>query len=86
MNTNLVYIKISPHALEKIAPKKEYYAHHNTWNEDNGYSHIRASIIDPSITLPICNKKLFMELATNHIVELDTKHRTHDLIIQIVGD
>ena len=44
-----------PQALEKIAPKGIYYNHHETWHDDNGQSHVRASIMGPSITVPFRN-------------------------------
>ena len=76
-----------PRALEKIAPKKGNYAHHETWNDDNGHSHVRASLMGPSITLPICNKKIVHGTWQQIVfVELDTGPRTRNLIVQIVGE
>ena len=76
-----------PCALERIAPKKGYYAHHETWNDDNGHSHVRASFMGPSITLPVCNKKIVHGTWQQIVfVELDTKPRTRNLIVQIVGE
>jgi secondary thiamine-phosphate synthase enzyme len=76
-----------PKALEKIAPKKEHYAHHETWNDDNGHSHVRASLMGPSITLPICNKKIVHGTWQQIVfVELDTRPRTRNLIAQIIGE
>ena len=76
-----------PRALEKIAPKKDYYAHHETWHDDNGHSHVRASLMGPSITIPICNKKIVHGTWQQIVfVELDTKPRTRNLIVQILGE
>jgi len=76
-----------PRVLEKIAPKKGYYAHHETWNDDNVHSHVRVSLMGSSITLPICNKKIVHGTWQQIVfVELDTKPRTRNLIVQIVGD
>ena len=42
-------MKDLPRALEKIAPKGDYYNHHETWHDDNGHSHVRASLMGPGI-------------------------------------
>jgi len=80
-------MKDFPRALEKIAPKNDYYNHHETWHDDNGHSHVRASLMGPSITLPIKNGKL-LHGAWQQIVfvELDTRPRNRNLIVEIVGD
>ena len=76
-----------PEALEKIAPKNIYYKHHETWHDDNGHSHVRASIMGPSTTLPIKNGKLLHGTWQQLVfVELDTRPRDRNIIVQIVGD
>ena len=80
-------MKDLPKALERIAPKKEYYNHHETWHDDNGHSHIRASIMGPSVTIPIKNGKLLHGTWQQIVfVELDTRSRNRNLIVQIVGE
>jgi len=76
-----------PQALEKIAPKGIYYNHHETWHDDNGHSHVRASLMGPSITVPFRNKKLIHGTWQQIVfVELDTSPRNREIIIQIVGE
>jgi len=76
-----------PRALQKIAPKGEHYDHHETWHDDNGHSHVRASLMGPSITVPIKNGKLLHGTWQQIVfVELDTNHRDRNLIVQIVGE
>jgi len=72
-------MKDLPQALEKIAPKGIYYNHHETWHDDNGHSHVRASLMGPSITVPFRNKKLIHGT-------WDTSPRNRDLIVQIIGE
>ena len=80
-------MKDFPRALEKIAPKNDYYNHHETWHDDNGHSHVRASLMGPSITLPIKNGKLLHGTWQQIVfVELDTRPRNRNLIVEIVGD
>ena len=80
-------MKDLPKALQKIAPKGEHYDHHETWHDDNGHSHIRASIMGPSITVPIKDGKLLHGTWQQIVfVELDTKPRERNIVVQIVGE
>ena len=80
-------MKDFPAALEKIAPKKQYYHHHETWHDDNGHSHVRASLMGPSITLPVRDGKLIHGTWQQIVfVELDTKNRNRNLVIEIIGE
>jgi secondary thiamine-phosphate synthase enzyme len=80
-------MKDLPLALEKIAPKGIYYNHHETWHDDNGHSHVRASLMGPSITVPFRNKKLIHGTWQQIVfVELDTSPRNREIIVQIVGE
>ena len=80
-------MKDFPAALEKIAPKKQYYNHHETWHDDNGHSHVRASLMGPSITLPVKDGRLIHGTWQQIVfVELDTKNRNRNLIIEITGE
>ncbi|MHA1143344.1 MAG: secondary thiamine-phosphate synthase enzyme YjbQ [Candidatus Helarchaeota archaeon] len=76
-----------PDLLERISPKDLYYAHHETWHDDNGRSHVRASLIGPDITLPIRNGRLvhgtWQQIA---FLELDTRGRSRELIVTLTGD
>jgi len=76
-----------PRMLEKIAPKDEYYDHHETWHDDNGHSHIRASLIGPSLTIPIKDGKLLHGTWQQIVfIELDTTSRQRNIVVQIVGE
>jgi len=80
-------MKDFPRALEKIAPKGIHYDHHETWHDDNGHSHVRASLMGPSTTFPIRNGKLIHGTWQQLVfVELDTGPRTRNIIVQIVGE
>jgi secondary thiamine-phosphate synthase enzyme len=72
---------------ERIAPAGETYAHNETWGDGNGYSHIRASVIGPSLTVPFADGK--MTLGTWQqivIVDHDTRGRNRDIVVQIIGE
>ena len=80
-------MKDFPRALQKIAPKGEHYDHHETWHDDNGHSHVRASLMGPSITVPIKDGQLIHGTWQQVVfVELDTRPRDRAIIVQIVGE
>ena len=80
-------MKDLPKALQRIAPKGEYYNHHETWHDDNGHSHVRASIMGPGISIPIINGRIIHGTWQQIVfVELDTSPRSRNLIVQIVGE
>lgn len=80
-------IKDFQELIEKLIPQNKSYYHNSTWNEGNGFSHLRASLIGPSLSLPISNGK--MTLGTwQQIVfcEFDNRARKREVIVQIVGE
>jgi len=80
-------MKDLPRALEKIAPKNIHYDHHETWHDDNGRSHVKASIMGPSSTFPIKNAKLIHGTWQQLVfLELDTRPRNRNIIVNIVGE
>ena len=75
-----------PQALEKIAPKNAYYRHEEKWHDGNGHSHVRASIIGPSLTVPIENRRLILGTWQQIVfVECDVRPRRRKIIVHIVG-
>jgi secondary thiamine-phosphate synthase enzyme len=80
-------MKDLPRALEKIAPKGIRYDHHETWHDDNGHSHVRASLMGPSATFPV-KKGKFIHGTWQQIVfvEFDTRPRNRRITVQIVGE
>jgi len=80
-------MKDLPKALQKIAPKGEYYNHHETWHDDNGHSHVRASLMGPGMSIPLKNGKIIHGTWQQIVfVELDTSPRNRNIIVQIVGE
>jgi secondary thiamine-phosphate synthase enzyme len=76
-----------PNALNRIAPKNIDYKHHNTWHDDNGRSHVKASLMGPSLTLPIHEGNLIHGTWQQLVfIELDTQPRNRKIIIQIIGE
>jgi secondary thiamine-phosphate synthase enzyme len=73
--------------LEEIAPRAMRSRHSETWGDDNGFSHIRATIMGPGITVPFTNGKL--ELGTWQqivVIDHDNRPRSRRVFIQVIGE
>ena len=74
-------------SLESIAPRDADYRHHLRWGDDNGSSHVRAALVGPSLTIPIVDGKLILGTWQQvALVELDTRPRKREIVIQVVGE
>ncbi|MHC4791423.1 MAG: secondary thiamine-phosphate synthase enzyme YjbQ [Planctomycetota bacterium] len=73
--------------FEKIAPQNGRYEHEKTWHDDNGHSHVRASLLGPSLSVPIVDGQLTLGTWQQIvIIDFDTRARTRTVICQIVGE
>ncbi len=76
-----------PNMLEKIAPKGIKYQHDNTCHDGNGHSHLKASLIGPSLTIPFINGQTSLGTWQQIVfVEMDTRSRERKIVVQIIGD
>jgi len=74
-------------AFEKIAPQGESYEHEKTWHDENGHSHVRASILGPSLSIPVWGGELSLGTWQQIIlVDFDTRARSRKIICQIMGE
>lgn len=73
--------------FERIAPQGGHYKHEQTWHDDNGHSHVRASALGPSVTVPIVDRR--MTLGTWQqivLLDFDTRGRERSVIVQVMGE
>ncbi|MFW3146643.1 MAG: secondary thiamine-phosphate synthase enzyme YjbQ [Thermoplasmatota archaeon] len=77
-----------PAMLERIAPRDLEYAHHRTWNDGNGHSHVRASLIGPDLTMPVRNGKMVHGTWQHAIfLELDVRaSRDRTVYVTVIGE
>jgi secondary thiamine-phosphate synthase enzyme len=76
-----------PKMLARIAPKEIEYHHDNTWHDGNGHSHVRASLIGPSLAVPFNNKRLMLGTWQQIVlIEMDTRPRERKVVLQMIGD
>ena len=75
-----------PVMLSRLVPKDIEYEHDNTWHDGNGHSHVRSSLIGPSITIPVIHGKLTLGTWQQVVLlEMDTRSRNRTVILQIMG-
>jgi secondary thiamine-phosphate synthase enzyme len=73
--------------LEKFAPRSMHTRHSETWGDDNGFSHIRATFMGPSLTVPIAEGDLVLGTWQQIVViDHDNRLRTRKLFVQVVGE
>lgn len=73
-------------ALERLAPEGIHYDHDQRWGDGNGYSHVRAALLKPSLSLPIINGQ--MALGTWQqivLLDFDNRPRTRRVLLQVLG-
>lgn len=72
--------------LEQIIPIKNDWKHHQTWNDDNGGSHLRASLFGPSLSLPIIEGRLALGRWQKIVlIDFDTSPRQREVIVSCLS-
>ncbi len=73
-------------ALERIAPREGFYHHNERWGDGNGFSHVRAALMGPSLTVPLAGGKLMLGTWQQVIcVDFDNHPRERRLIVSVSG-
>lgn len=76
-----------PDMLSRIAPNELNYKHEQMWHDGNGHSHVKASLIGPSLTIPFNDENLLLGTWQQIVfVELDTQGRERNIVLQIIGN
>jgi len=73
--------------LEEFIPASKNTRHSQTWGDDNGFSHLRATFMGPGICLPLSDGKLVLGTWQQIIViDHDNRPRSRDVFIQVIGE
>jgi len=73
--------------MEEFAPSSKHSRHSQTWGDDNGFSHIRATFMGPQITVPVSGGKLVLGKWQQIIVmDHDNRPRSRRVFVQVVGE
>ncbi|MBN2060989.1 MAG: YjbQ family protein [Deltaproteobacteria bacterium] len=74
-------------AIERLAPRDIYYEHNERWGDGNGYSHVRAALVGPSLHIPLIGGKLTLGTWQQVVLlDFDNRPRERKIIIQVVGE
>jgi secondary thiamine-phosphate synthase enzyme len=72
--------------FERVVPESHRYAH-NHGGESNGHAHVRASLVGPSISVPLVDGRLALGTWQQVVlIDFDDRPRQREVIVQVVGD
>lgn len=73
--------------VEKIIPSDRRYHHDDRWGDDNGFSHLRASLFGPSLAIPIEHGRLCLGTWQQIVMlDFDNRARTREITVQLMGE
>jgi len=73
--------------LERLIPSNKRYHHDERWGDDNGFSHLRASLLGPSLQIPIEAGQLLLGTWQQIVLlDFDNRPRTREILIQMIGE
>jgi secondary thiamine-phosphate synthase enzyme len=77
-----------PEMLERVAPKNGIeYEHQRRWHDGNGHSHVKASLVGPSLSIPFVDGELVLgEWQQVVLVEFDIRPRSRKVLVQLMGE
>lgn len=72
---------------DRVVPQNIPYEHNKTWGDGNGHSHVRASMLGASLTIPFAGKRLTLGTWQQIVfVDFDNRSRSRELVLQIMGE
>jgi secondary thiamine-phosphate synthase enzyme len=76
-----------PETLDRLMPPSLDYGHEQTWHDGNGHSHLQATLLGPSLTVPVCDGGLLLGTWQQVVhLECDTRARERTVVVTVLGD
>jgi len=73
--------------FEELVPEGRNYSHNATWEDGNGHSHMRASLLGSSLSIPFVEKRLTLGTWQQVVhVDFDIRPRQRELVVQMMGE
>ncbi len=73
--------------FDEIAPEDRDYQHNLRWGDGNGYAHVRAALLGPSLTVPLREGRLLLGTWQQiTFIDFDNRPRRREIIVQVVGE
>ena len=75
-----------PNTLDRLMPPSADYGHEQTWHDGNGHSHLQATLLGPSLSVPIANGKLMLGTWQQIFhLECDIRPRERAIVVTVIG-
>jgi secondary thiamine-phosphate synthase enzyme len=74
-------------AIERLAPQNIHYDHNARWGDGNGFAHVRAALLGPSISVPFSDGHMCLGTWQQIVlVDFDNRLRTREIFVQVIGE
>ena len=74
-------------AIERLAPSNVPYEHDRRWEDGNGFSHVRAALMKPSLSIPLTQGRLVLGTWQQIVfIDFDNRRRDRRIVVHILGD
>ena len=74
-------------AIEKIIPSDIPYEHDRRWGDGNGFSHVRAALMKPSLSIPMVKGRLALGTWQQIVfIDFDNRRRERNILVQVIGE
>jgi secondary thiamine-phosphate synthase enzyme len=76
-----------PQLLDRLIPPSTQYGHEQTWHDGNGHSHLQATLLGPSVTVPVNGGKLVLGTWQQIVhLECDIRPRERTVVVTVLGE
>ena len=76
-----------PAALDRLFPPSRQYGHEQTWHDGNGHSHLQATLLGQSLTVPVADGRLLLGTWQQiFLIECDTRSRDRKVVVTAIGE
>jgi secondary thiamine-phosphate synthase enzyme len=76
-----------PEALDRLLPPSRDYGHEQAWHDGNGHSHLQATLLAPSVTVPVGEAKLILGTWQQvFLLECDIRPRQRTITVTVMGE
>ena len=76
-----------PEILDKLVPPSRNYGHEQTWHDGNGHSHLQATLLGPSLSVPVADGKLVLGTWQQIFhLECDVRGRQRTVMVTVLGE
>jgi secondary thiamine-phosphate synthase enzyme len=76
-----------PQLLDRLIPPSTHYGHEQTWHDGNGHSHLQATLLGPSLSVPVRDGKLVLGTWQQIVhLECDIRPRERTVVVTVLGE